>query len=76
MQKKSDINRTKIKDGCQSGRKVVTHNSSSDLPLGARTLFIKINDLGYFIVFFLKKNSIVLPTVWRGGKEEPKRKWK
>ena len=27
------INRTKIKGGCQSGRKVVTHNSKSDLPL-------------------------------------------
>ena len=26
-------NQTKIKDGCQSGRKVVTHNSKSDLPL-------------------------------------------
>ena len=30
---KFDINRTKIKDGCQLGRKVVTHNSKSDLPL-------------------------------------------
>ena len=27
------INLTKIKGGCQSGRKVVTHNSKSDLPL-------------------------------------------
>ena len=33
MQKKSEINRTKIKGGCQSGRKVVTHNSKSYLPL-------------------------------------------
>ena len=33
MHKKFDVNRTKIKDGCQSGRKVVTHNSKSDLPL-------------------------------------------
>ena len=33
MHKKFDINRTKIKGGCQSGRKVVTHNSKSDLPL-------------------------------------------
>ena len=32
MQKKFEINRTKIK--CQSGRKVVVHNSKSDLPLG------------------------------------------
>ena len=28
------INRTKMKGGCRSGRKVVTHNSTSDLPLG------------------------------------------
>ena len=34
MHKKFEINRTKIKGGCQSGRKVETHNSKSDLPLG------------------------------------------
>ena len=28
-----EINQTKIKGGCQSGRKVVTHNSKSYLPL-------------------------------------------
>ena len=33
MHKKFEINRTKIKGGCQSGRKVVTHNYKSDLPL-------------------------------------------
>ena len=33
MHKKFEINRTKIKVGCQSGRKVVTHDSKSDLPL-------------------------------------------
>ena len=33
MQKKFEINRTKNKGSCQSGRKVVTHNSYSDLPL-------------------------------------------
>ena len=33
MHKKFEINQTKIKAGCQSGRKVVTHNSKSDLPL-------------------------------------------
>ena len=32
MQKKFEINRTKIKGGCQSGKKV-THNSKSDLTL-------------------------------------------
>ena len=33
MHKKFEINRTKIKGGCQSVRKVVTHDSNSDLPL-------------------------------------------
>ena len=33
MHKKLEINQTKIKGGCQSERKVVTHNSKSDLPL-------------------------------------------
>ena len=33
MHKKFEINRTKIKGMCQSGRKVVTYNSKSDLPL-------------------------------------------
>ena len=33
MHKKFEINRTKIKGSCLSGRKVVTHNSKSDLPL-------------------------------------------
>ena len=33
MHKKFEINQSKIKGGCQSGRKVVTHNSKSDFPL-------------------------------------------
>ena len=33
MHKKFEINWAKIKGGCQSGRKVLTHNSKSDLPL-------------------------------------------
>ena len=33
MHKKFEINRTKINGSCQSGRKVVPHNSKSDLPL-------------------------------------------
>ena len=33
MYKKFEINLTKIKGGCQSGKKVVPHNSKSDLPL-------------------------------------------
>ena len=34
MHKKLEINQTKIKGGCQSGRKVVPYDSKSDLPLG------------------------------------------
>ena len=33
MQKKFEINQINIKGGCQSGRKVVTYNFNSDLPL-------------------------------------------
>ena len=33
MHKKFEINRTKLNGGCQLGRKVVTHNSKSDLAL-------------------------------------------
>ena len=33
MQNEFEINQTTIKGGCQSGIKVVTHNSKSDLPL-------------------------------------------
>ena len=33
MHKKFETNQTKIKGGCQSGRKLVTHDSKSDLPL-------------------------------------------
>ena len=36
---KEEINWTKIKSGCQSGRKVVTHNSKSDLPLNISDKF-------------------------------------
>ena len=36
MHKKFEINWTKIKGTCQSGKKRVTHDSKSDLPLVAR----------------------------------------
>ena len=45
MYKKFEINRTNIKGGCQSGRKVVTHNSKSNFPLvpdNTRDLLTKI----------------------------------
>ena len=32
MHKKFELNRTKIKGGCQSGRKVVANDSKNDLP--------------------------------------------
>ena len=41
MHKKFEINLTKIKGSCQSGRKMVTHNSKSDLP--------QVKYLGIFI---------------------------
>ena len=37
MHKKFEINKTKIKGGCESERKAVTHKSKSDLPLGFST---------------------------------------
>ena len=33
-----EVNETKIKGGCQSRRKVVTHNSKSDMPLARPSL--------------------------------------
>ena len=37
MHKKFGINQTKLKGGCHSGRKVVPHDSKSDLPLACVT---------------------------------------
>ena len=42
MHKKLQINQAKIKGGCQSGRKVVTNNSKSDLPREPK-LFLGLN---------------------------------
>ena len=36
MRERFEINGTKIKGSCQSGRKVVTHKSKSDLPLAKK----------------------------------------
>ena len=52
MRKKFEINRTKIKGGCQSERKVVPHVSKSDLPLFL-TWFILIFDLTRFIFSYV-----------------------
>ena len=37
-----EVNLTKIKGGCQSGRKVVSYDSKSDLPLDFFPYFIHI----------------------------------
>ena len=57
MQKKFEINQTKIKGGCQLGRKVVTHNSKSDLPLvtlDIRYLYVTHNYQGYIETVSMK----------------------
>ena len=41
MHKKFVINLTKIRGGCQSGRKVVTYDSKTDLPL-SRLAYVTI----------------------------------
>ena len=56
MHKKFEINWTKIKGGCQSGRKVVTHNSNSDLPLD-----YFINEQGKFIHTLLFETLALIP---------------
>ena len=48
MPKKFEINRTKIKGSCQSGRKVVTNDSKSGLPLD------KKND-----TFFYERRNLI-----------------
>ena len=45
MHKKFEINRTKIKGGSQSGRKVVIHNSKSYLPLVTLLIMLRFPDL-------------------------------
>ena len=43
MHEKFEINWTKIKGSCQSRRKVVTHNSKSDLPLIFENIYVTQN---------------------------------
>ena len=60
MHKKFEINRTKIKGGCQSGKRVVTHNSKSDLPLavcfsqkrGQKKWLNSVSLMNLFMFFF------------------------
>ena len=44
MHKKFEINHTKIKGGCQSGSKVVPHDSKSDLPLVPNMTLVSPSD--------------------------------
>ena len=52
MNKKFEINLTKTKGGCQSGRKVVTHKSMSNLPIH------KTNS-DFFLCMKLEKNWFI-----------------
>ena len=60
MSMKFEINRTKIKGGCPLGRKVVPHDSKSDLPLPHNLkkilhlqLLIFFGQMGLILIFLL-----------------------
>ena len=44
MHEKFEINRTKIKGGCQSRSTVVTHNSKIDFPLACQYIIYRVGD--------------------------------
>ena len=54
MQKKFRISWTKIKGGCQSGSKVITHNSKSDLTL----ILVLIFQIFDFVCYKSLENEI------------------
>ena len=54
---KFEINQTKIKGACQSGIKVVVHNSKSDLPLAADAECSAIGRKAPKVVDFQRKNQ-------------------
>ena len=61
MHKKFEINWTKIKGGCQSGRKVVTHNSKSYLtPV---YIEIKSGQNKYLIKHFIADPILIIDTL-------------
>ena len=82
MHKKFDINQTKIKGSCQPGRKVVTHNSGSDLPLAQNKKIITYLDLAFLglkYICILRKLSkkqtianIAVPLEWSGVEKKYK----
>ena len=63
MHKKFEINRTKIKGGCQSERKVVPHDSKGDLPLVCITKHRKLNKMKF-------KASKAMRCATQGGKKK------
>ena len=60
MRKKFEINRTKIKGGCQSGRKVVSHDSKSDYPLAHITHHMSHKILSVYVTTLRKRSLIML----------------
>ena len=64
MHKKFEINLTKIMGGCQSGRKVVTHDSKRDLPLVLAKMVLgtlwSTGKSRYIHTYFNLHNGIVL----------------
>ena len=63
VHKKFEINRTKIKGGCQSGRKVVPHNSKSDLPLNLYPKCLTTLKAGNLNLLYLGKKEYRLETL-------------
>ena len=57
MHKKFEINLTKIKGGCQLGRKVVTHNSNSDLPLKDGFNVFELHKCIFFLLYNLLRKA-------------------
>ena len=55
MEIKFEMNQTKIKGGCQSGRKVVIHDFKSDLPLGKEDGDRRISLLSGFTLYSFRK---------------------
>ena len=59
MHKKFEINPTKIKGSCQSRRKVVTHDSKSDLPLmDMHFYFAKVHTYIYPITYSIEWKDV------------------
>ena len=63
MHKKFEINQTKIKGSCQSERKVVTHNSKSDLPL-VDIMQLDIDPYGIMDILDLIFGTFLLHVQW------------